>query len=381
MGRIMYAFVKSPIYNNWLKHNKPNESLLICSPFFKKSALEKITTCYGLNASVNHIEVDVLIRGKVEDFIKGSSDISALESLIQMKSIDIDRVRRLTNLHMKAYLIDGKRLLIGSGNFTQRGLFASMSSGNVEGAIATSDENAIKDFKLYFDDVSLSSQSLDSFYDEICEGYDRYIDAYHNSIEKEISNLKVDSELKSKYLFKVTKDSKTNIVVKNIVVEAIPQYSDFDDGCIGVVSVLTEKGNPGLTFVELGQALDKTAITKVAFLKYGENHAKLAELLDLVTITNTRPRKVYLTKLGTSFYNSSQLRRVEVLKAQIFRMDIIKDLIIKSSNPDFKLLNYLCLYLKRSTAERRSNNIRTLFRYLLNNGISEIQPILDSLYS
>lgn len=118
------CFIESPIFSNWIEFNKPTKSFIISSPYFKRYAIDEIIKVYGLAKLNCNIDTRILIRGRLEDFIQGSSDISALDSLIRLKNINIDNIMRLTNLHMKAYLVDDKKILIGSGNCTQSGLFA-----------------------------------------------------------------------------------------------------------------------------------------------------------------------------------------------------------------------------------------------------------------
>lgn len=371
----------APIFNNWFKLNKPNKSLLICSPYFKKDAFERISEYYNLSDENCNIDIEVLIRGKLEDFIKGSSDISALESLLRLKCVNVNKVRRLTNLHMKAYLVDRNSLLIGSGNCTQRGLFAHNTSGNVEAAITTDDPSVISEFEKYYSDVVNNSESLETFYDSICEGYVKYIDEFQPDIGNEILSLINKGEAKSKYKFaelKVeTDDIKYNSL--NISVNAIPQFSNFEVGCYEVVNTLFKYNNVGLTFSELGYYLQGPGKNDIAYKKYGENHAKLAELLDFVAITETRPRRVYLTLLGESYYKASSQRKLQILKTQVFRMEIVKDIIIRHTSQDFDLRNYLRMFLSEKTTTRRLPNVKKLFYFLKENGLNEVDSVIEKI--
>ncbi len=104
-----------------------------------------------------------------------------------------------------------------------------------------------------------------------------------------------------------------------------------------------------------------------AHVKYGENHAKLAELLDLVTITNgpsEAHRKVYLTRLGKLFNSSDDSTKANILKSQIFNMDIVQDIINKYDYENFNIDDYLNSILSESTAIRRRPNVKFLFHYL-----------------
>lgn len=374
-------FINSPFYGNWFKKNYPEESLVICSPFFKNSALEKLINLYQLAEQDRKINMKILLRGRLDDFLQGSSDISALESLIQLKNVDLDNVNRLTNLHMKAYMVDNKSLLIGSGNFTSRGLFVTSNNCNVEGGIASNDEKLIEDFSAYYSEIEKSGESLNTFYDRITEDYGEYIAKHASQIGNEVTTLISKGESEAKYKFKVIKaGNKTPTqYAKDISIDLIPQFSNFEDGTYRTVELLVANGNKGVTFDELGIMLQGKR-SDAANKKYGENHAKLAELLDLVTITFDRPRKIFLTKLGEISSKRSLVEKQNILKQQIFRMPIIKDIIINHSQKEFSIINYLLnLNLAETTAIRRSSNIKTLFEYLKEHNVDEVKSILQKM--
>jgi hypothetical protein len=376
------AFIKSPIFDNWFREQQPEESIIICSPYFKNEAIEKLIRLYNLSNIDNKIELRVLIRGQLGDFLQGSTDIAALESLLQLKSVDVDNVRRVTNLHMKAYLIDGKSLLIGSGNFTRNGILAGGRSGNVEGGIATTDSNIISDFLAYFEEINSISESLDTFYDNIVDGYQRYVDKYSDNIGGEISALITKGESKVKYYVPMSTSTPSQITSSEnkMLSELIPQFSNFDDGAYTVVNILMESDNKGLTFLQLGKKLLATGKTNYAYNKYGENHSKLAELLDLVTINQERPRKILLTELGKSFYHLKKQQKEKILKNQVYRMEIVKDIIVKHSEDTFNLIEYLMANnLSLSTAKRRAPNVRKLFQFLKSQGLDEVDSIIERI--
>ena len=373
------TFIKSPLFENWFINHKPKKSLLICTPYLKSYALDKIHELYNLAEINSDFSFDVLIRGKLEDFINGSSDISALESFLQLKIVNIDKIRRLTNLHMKAYLLDNTHLLIGSGNCTKSGLFSNSVHSNVEGSLYSTDNDVIADFTDYFCEINKSSESLDIFYDKIINEYNSHIDVFSPTINNEIGSILskvLKEESKAKYKFReknVTGEETTTTITP----ERIPQFSKFEHGAFKIAEILNDEGNIGLNFNELGRILEGPGKKEGAYKKYGENHAKLAELLDFVTITTDRPRKVYLTKLGKSFVDSDDKRQINILKTQIYRMGIIKDIMIKSIEKDFKLSNYLSNYLSITTVKRRKPNVVKLFRFLINNGISELTTVYN----
>lgn len=374
-------FIRSPQFNNWLCSHKPKKSILICSPYIKKYAVDKIIKEYDLDNKKSKVKVEVLIRGKLEDFLMGSSDLSCLENLSKLKNADDNNITRLTNLHMKAYLLDEVSLLVGSGNCTQHGLFFNNGWGNVEGAIATSENEIIYEFKSYYDEISKSSEPLKNFYSSMIESYNQYI-------EKRLVNIKISNMITSSIKNNESKsdykgDLKKSKVILNeesiITAEMVPQFSNFDHGTNEVVEILKKQGDKGLTFNDLGILLEGQGKNDVAYKKYGENHAKLAELLDLVNITNARPRRIYLTSLGEMYYKADSKYRKEIIKTQIFRMYLVKYIIMNFRNINFSLNDILQTSLSKSTTIRRTPNIKALFKFLQDNGVPEAELILKKL--
>jgi hypothetical protein len=356
--------------------------LLICSPFFKSYAFEQISNRYNLAELNQDFKLDILIRGQLEDFINGSTDISALESLIQLKLTNLDKVRRVTNLHMKAYLIDEEYLLIGSGNFTKSGLFFKGNSGNIEGAIRTDDKNVIGEFSKYYKEICSAGETLDIFYDIIVKEYEAFAQKFGPKVGNEIANLLEVDESHARYIISSSADVVEYLSENEglpISVEDIPQFSQFDDSVYRLPKILLENGNCGMTFDELGEIFRDEKTNQVANKKYGENHAKLAELLDLAAISNERPRRVFLTRLGKRFLDIDAQGKCEILKTQLFRMRIVQDIIIRSSKADFNIDRYLSRFLATTTSNRRKSNIKTIFKVLLNSGVTEVKPVIKKL--
>lgn len=139
----MTEFIPSPMFDRWLVRNPPRHSLLLCAPFLLGGTLERVLAFTGLPGRGGPA-LKVLFRGLRRDFLQGASDLAAVELLARLEAESGGRaeVRLLDNLHMKAYLADGTRLLVTSGNCTRRGFEASGPGANVEGGIAT-DEPAV----------------------------------------------------------------------------------------------------------------------------------------------------------------------------------------------------------------------------------------------
>ena len=160
--RNMTDFIASPMFARWFLRHPPQRSLLLCSPFLRGGTLERVLEFVGFPELRPEMELKVLFRGLKRDFLQGASDLAAVELLRRMERQCGGRVevRLLDNLHMKAYLVDGKQLLISSGNCTSRGFERTGTEGNVEGGIATDDPTVVADFLSYFDSVYAAALPL-----------------------------------------------------------------------------------------------------------------------------------------------------------------------------------------------------------------------------
>ena len=160
--RNMTDFIASPMFARWFLRHPPRRSLLLCSPFLRGGTLERVLEFVGFPELRPEMELKVLFRGLKRDFLQGASDLAAVELLRRMERQCGGRVevRLLDNLHMKAYLVDGKQLLISSGNCTSRGFERTGTEGNVEGGIATDDPTVVADFLSYFDSVYAAALPL-----------------------------------------------------------------------------------------------------------------------------------------------------------------------------------------------------------------------------
>ncbi|HZJ76488.1 MAG TPA: hypothetical protein VFC70_02155, partial [Oscillospiraceae bacterium] len=70
-----------------------------------------------------------------------------------------------------------------------------------------------------------------------------------------------------------------------IMTDNIPQYSSYTDGTKKLINILRMAGDNGPSFKEIGIYLLGGGRSDVAYIKYGENHAKLAREYGLVYFT------------------------------------------------------------------------------------------------
>ena len=152
--------------------------------------------------------------------------------------------------------------------------------------------------------------------------------------------------------------------VERILPNTIPQFSSFDDAYSDVVKILAKSGS-SMSYDELGTYLaNGKGKNVVAQRKYGENHSKLAALLDL-TVINLRdyPHQVSLSVLGYVFYKKSKDDQKTLIARLLFRIPIIQQLLKDASNGKVILSDQLYM-LAEQTKIRRQPNIAAILQFI-----------------
>lgn len=148
----------------------------------------------------------------------------------------------------------------------------------------------------------------------------------------------------------------------------IPQYSDLRDSFYEVNKILVQS-DMKMTFEELGFYLARQHNDLkeglVAQKKYGENHAKLATLLDLACITkNGNKAHIFSSVLGSNFYHLSETEKKELIKRLCLRIPIIQSVFkagsVKQIDEEIKILS-------ASTQNRRRSNVINVLRSIIEN--------------
>lgn len=138
-----------------------------------------------------------------------------------------------------------------------------------------------------------------------------------------------------------------------------PQFSKFEDGIIRVPELISFYQD-GLKFREIGYQLRKPK-TELAQIKYGENHAKLAAMFSLVSISSSMVRN---TTLGNYLVGASYDEMKPLLQRLLIRENVIKKLLCGARNG---IVNYeeIATCMAPSTAIRRKSNLKILADFLL----------------
>jgi len=163
----------------------------------------------------------------------------------------------------------------------------------------------------------------------------------------------------------------SNFSLEVVLPSNIPQFSNFLDGCIETPKILGLSGQ-SMTYEELGVYLDNGKEKKeVARRKYGENHSKLAALLDLVVITSSGVSyQVALSVFGEAFNKKNAKEKEKIAVRLLFRVPIIKKIFIQALSSEIDIEDELsCLALQ--TQKRRKPNIAFLLRTISNELVNE----------
>lgn len=174
----MTRFIKSPLYETWIDNQQLTKKLTICAPYMKLNALATIFDRFQITPDGDY-HITVISNGRPDIFLKGSSDVSALQLLSTIPNV---KLCLLDNLHMKAYLFDDAFLLITSGNCTAPGLF---SPGNIEAGIGTDEPEMVKQFIEYCDSIIQDALILDTS-SKILDYYEK-IAAFRLSLSEELT--------------------------------------------------------------------------------------------------------------------------------------------------------------------------------------------------
>ncbi|WP_185903716.1 DUF4357 domain-containing protein [Hathewaya massiliensis] len=120
--KFLYNHNKSNSIGEELKQliSDAQDEIIIVAPYISKNPIINIIDV------LDGIKIRILTRLSLDDFISSSSDINILNKLIKNPNIE---VRYYSNLHAKIYVIDGKKAVITSANFTQNGMYNNLEYG------------------------------------------------------------------------------------------------------------------------------------------------------------------------------------------------------------------------------------------------------------
>ena len=211
-----------------------------------------------------------------------------------------------------------------------------------------------------------------------------FIHSFLNSVQSSliplIEGTREEQEKVVKVLSKVSANRLVECIIESDIdreleTADIPCFSNFENGVVRLNELL-EFAPDGLTYSEIGQQLIN-APTQVAQMKYGENHAKLAAIISLVTIDDThRPGVVKATALGRFLTGYSLVAKSDIFRKLLMRNPCVKCILFYAKKGGVCYHNVVKT-LSDSTAYRRRTSVRQIMEFVLNN--SESRDLLGKI--
>lgn len=172
---------------------------------------------------------------------------------------------------------------------------------------------------------------------------------------------------------------KSNPCSEDITPSNIPQFSNFEDAYIETLDILV-KSKSSMKYDELGKYLDNGKDKNVvAQRKYGENHSKMAALLDLTVITQQNSNYVVSTSVfGQAVYKLSSDDRKRIVAHLLFRVPIIQKLLTDASSSIVNIDDELAC-LSEQTRKRRRPNIVAIIQFIHQNTVDSDLSLREAI--
>lgn len=188
------------------------------------------------------------------------------------------------------------------------------------------------------------------------------IDCTHNS--KEVIADWLCDKLLSMTIAEIFELVCENPKYEDVLPSNIPQFSNLSDVYLETPNILGLSGQ-SMSYDDLGTYLDNGKEKKeVAQRKYGENHSKLATLLDLATITSqSNSYRVTLSIFGAAFNKKDENEKKKLTARLLLRVPIIQKMLINSLSTEVDIESELSC-LAEQTKKRRKPNIASILQFI-----------------
>ena len=140
------------------------------------------------------------------------------------------------------------------------------------------------------------------------------------------------------------------------------QFSDLDDGTTVFCEKMSRTDNPGMKFIDIGRLLldDGKDRKDGALVKYGENHAKTAEMLGL---SFELCKTYYLSGIGYIYVELSKEQQDRFLTRLVLRNKLITRLYQATKNGNVNMREFMYMH-SDSTYVRRKSNVKKIINIL-----------------
>ena len=153
------------------------------------------------------------------------------------------------------------------------------------------------------------------------------------------------------------------------------QFSDLDDGTTVFCEKMKRTDNPGMKFIDIGRLLldDGKERKEGALIKYGENHAKTAEMLGL---SFELCKTYYLSGIGYIYAELSEEKQQRFLTRLVLRNKLVTRLYQASKNGNINMREFLYM-LSDSTYLRRRSNIKSVLNVLVKSEENDFTDFIE----
>jgi hypothetical protein len=140
------------------------------------------------------------------------------------------------------------------------------------------------------------------------------------------------------------------------------------EDAIFAVPMILSAANKAMTFEEIGYYLTKNnplnKNNNVALKKYGENHSKMAALLDLVLVSKVDIRAtIKLSEFGKYYCTLPQLEQKKLAYKLCLRIPIVQNQLISGKGTD--TIDKDLAVLSIETQKRRRSNVVNVVRSIM----------------
>lgn len=201
--------------------------------------------------------------------------------------------------------------------------------------------------------------------------YDCYFSKLGTSIAKS-GKVNLDVGAEAQRIIKLLQDTAFEELIEDIrnspdkVITAknIPQISNLEFGTIGILQLLKEHGDYGMTYIDIGKAYKGKGFNDTAYIKYGENHAKLANDLDLLYFVSQGQKYTYISEFGYALMGFPEEKQRELIAKQILTIPIIRYLVKKAATERVDICQVLEQFVSPATAVRRKHSVKKLINFM-----------------
>lgn len=158
----------------------------------------------------------------------------------------------------------------------------------------------------------------------------------------------------------------------------IPQISDIDIAIYDVIKILMDSKLERIDFKDMGfylsdESKSKTK-TELALQKYGENHSKVATLMDLTCIIKSGIKSyIYPSELGKIFYELEDVEKENLIPKLLLRIPIVKNQVIDIDGID--TITRDLEVLSNTTKKRRRSDVKNMLKLIHNNSTKLLNNI------